>query len=100
MGHLHSDSITAVAIFQVGKGRHAFIQACAQQIWLECTVHGVTLAFSDIPGESLTTCSTTDALSRWHTGSLYKDRVKQLVDEHGVQIIFANDDLFILSSGL
>ena len=96
--NLHSDSATAVAIFQVGKGQDAFIQACAWQIWLKCAIHEVTLAFSHIPGESLT--STTDALSRWHMGTLYKDELKQLVDKHGVQIVSAHDDLFILSSDL
>ena len=41
---LHTDSAMALAIFQAGKGRDAFIQACAQQIWLECAVHEVTQA--------------------------------------------------------
>ena len=57
-----------------------------------------TLAFSHIPGESLT--STTDSLIRWHKGSLDKDSVKQLVDEHGIRVISAHDDLLILSSHL
>ena len=64
-------------------------------MWIVCAVHEMTFAFSHIPGESLT--STTEQMEH---GAPYKDRVKQLVDEHGIWIVSAHDNLFILSSGL
>ena len=44
--HLFSDNTTAVTIFQVGKGRDAFIQAYAREIWLTCTAWNITLPCS------------------------------------------------------
>ena len=40
---LYSDSSTAVAILQTGKGRNSHIQVCAKEIWLACVLHDITL---------------------------------------------------------
>ena len=32
--HLHTDNITAAAIFQLGKERYAYIQSCTRELWL------------------------------------------------------------------
>ena len=38
--HLFSDNATAMAIFQAGKGKGSFIQACSREIWPTCTSLG------------------------------------------------------------
>ena len=68
--HLFSDSAKAVAIFQASRGKDAFIQACARELWLTCEQFNITLGVSHTPGEGLTL--TADAFSHWHTSQLYK----------------------------
>ena len=36
--HLFCDSATAVAIFQAGRERNTFLQACARELWLTCGI--------------------------------------------------------------
>ena len=81
---LHSDSATAMAIFQASRGRDQFIQACNKEIWLVCAVHAITLSFAHTPREQLT--DTADTLSCFHTGGVYEERVHQL-REQGVCIV-------------
>ena len=59
--YLFSDNSTAVTIFQAGKGKDPFIQACAREIWLTCTAWDVTMAVGHVLGASLS--DTTDSLS-------------------------------------
>ncbi len=75
--HLHSDSATAVAIMQVGRGRDGFLQACAREAWLTATIHDLTLVVSHIPGRELQ--DTADALSREHLGEPFVGRVAALL---------------------
>ena len=63
---LHSDSYTAVEIFQSGKGRNSHIHVCAREIWLACAIHDVTHTCTHMPDEKLV--STSDTLSRFHKG--------------------------------
>ena len=93
--HLFSDNATAVAIFQASKGRDAFIQACARDIWLTCTAWDITLAVGHVSGTSLE--DTADALSHWQMGQPYHDRVDRLLATHNIQSISASDQLFHLS---
>ena len=51
--HLFSDNTTALAIFQAGKCRDAFIQACVREIWLTCADWDITLAVSHVSGALL-----------------------------------------------
>ena len=55
-----------MAIFQVGRGRDAFIQACAREVWLTCAAWDITLAVGHVAGTMLE--ATADALSRFHLG--------------------------------
>ena len=64
--HLFLDNATSVAIFQAGRGRDAFIQACEREIWLTCAAWDITLAVGHVSAMSLE--GTADALSRWHLG--------------------------------
>ena len=94
---LHSDSSTAMAIIHAGKGRNGHFQACARELWMACAVHDITLTFTHTPGDSLV--STADALSRYHLGGVYQDRVQRLV-RAGVKILTVSDELFSLSADL
>ncbi len=75
--HLHSDSATAVAIMQAGRGRDAFLQACAREAWLTAAIHDLTLVVSHIPGRELQ--DTADALSREQLGEPFVGRVAALL---------------------
>ena len=94
---LHSDSATAVAIMQAGRGRDPFLQACAREVWLIAARHNITLTVEHIPGEQL--IESADALSRFHLGPSYKRRVQQLV-QAGVSIIHPSEAHFTLSDSL
>ena len=83
---------------QAGPGRDPFIQACAQQLWLVCGSHDITLAVGDIAAELLIFSS--DALSHWHMGQQYKDRVNMFIKDNGVNIISVSPDAFVLSCSL
>ena len=89
-------SSQTIAIFQAGKGRDPLIQACTRDIWLTCAVWDVTLAMGHVSGISLT--STADALSRWHLGQTYKDRVGVLLKDNDITCINVPDELFHLSN--
>ena len=45
-GRLFSDSATAVAIFQLGRGRDFFIQWYTQELWLTCMEHEIFMTAS------------------------------------------------------
>ena len=96
--HLFSDNTTAVAIFHVGRGRDSFLQACAREIWLTCAVWDITLAVGDVSGASLT--DTADALSRWHLGQVYKDKVHLLLSANNITCTAVPPLLFTLSNDL
>ena len=94
--HLYCDNEMAVNIFQADCGRDPFIQACAQQLWLTCASHDITLAVGYIPGVLLT--SLADALSCCHMGKCYKDHVNVLINDMGVKLVKVFLDSFVLSS--
>ncbi len=75
--HLHSDSATAVAIMQAGRGRNPFLQACAREAWVIAAINDLTLVVTHIPGRQLQ--DTADALSREHLGAPFTTRVAALL---------------------
>ena len=95
--HLHTDNNTAAAIFQLGRGRDSYIQACARELWLICAVNDIMLVVSHVPGESLT--ETVDALSRFHLGQPFQGRVQRLVMQ-GVRLVKIAHNPFQLSDEL
>ena len=95
--HLFSDNTTAMVIFQVGKGRDAFIQACAREIWLTCAAWDITLAVGHVSGASLLDMCTTDVLSCWHLGPLYRSTVDVLLTSHNITYVEVPEELFQLS---
>ena len=92
--HLFSVNTTSVAIFQVGRSRDAFIQACTRGIWLTCATWDITLAVGHISGASLE--GTADALSRWHLGQPYQARVDRLLATHAISCISVHCEFFHL----
>ena len=65
--HLFSDNANTVTIFQAGRARDKFIQACAREIWLMCASWYITLVIAHIPGAHLT--HTAGTVSRMRTFS-------------------------------
>ena len=43
----------AVIVFQAGRGRDSFLQACVRQLWYVCAKNGITLGVGHVPGASL-----------------------------------------------
>ena len=91
--HLYSDNATAVAIFQAGRGRDEFIQACSREVWITCATWVYTLVVGHIPGSCL--ADTVDALSRWHLGQGFRDRVASLIASQGLHLHTVPDTLFV-----
>ena len=91
---LHSDSDTAVAILQAGRGHNAVIQACMREIWCVCVINDINLNVVYTPGEQLT--DSADVLSWYHMGGVFRAQVKTLRN-HGIHKISLSHDLFNLS---
>ena len=88
----------AVAIFQAGRGRDLFIQACARELWLTCAAWDITLAVGHVSGTFLE--DTADALSRDHLGQPYRGRVEAMLASQGMACVSVPDHLFTLSDDL
>lgn len=82
--HMFNYIPTAVAIFQVGKGRDTCIQVCAKALWLLCAEFDIMLGVSHTPIENLTLMA--DALKHWHMDQLYNDDVNQLVQDRRIEL--------------
>ena len=85
-----------VAIFKGSKGWDPFLQACVREIWLTCAIWDVTLAVGHVSGVSLT--STADALSHWHLGQVYKNKVRVLLEDNYITCIHVPEEVFHLSN--
>ena len=93
--HLFSDNVTSVAIFQAGRGRDAFIQACAKEVWLTCAAWDITLAGGHVAGNTLE--ATVDALSRFHLGQPYRGRAEAMLRSRGIACVAVPYRLFVLT---
>ena len=95
--HFHMDNTMAATIFQLGRGKDTFIQACARKLWLICAHSDITLAVSHIHGVSLTLSA--DTLGSYHMGQSFKDIVQHPVNK-GVELINPAPNPFHLSDDL
>ena len=86
--HLCCQQISPVSIFQAGRGRDDFIQACAREVWITCATWDITLVVGHIPGAQLAT--TADALSHWHLGQTFKNKVASLLTAKGLSSPLSN----------
>ena len=90
--HLFCDNATALAIFHARKVSDLFLQACAKKVLLTCATWDITLTTSGyVAGESLT--ATTDALSCWHLGQVFRDLVSAVVKERGIRLLSVPEEL-------
>ena len=96
--HLSFDNATAVAILQVGRGNDSFLQSFARGIWLTCAAWDITLAVGHVSGASL--ADTVDALSCWHLGQNFKDKVQALLCHYDISCISVLNAFFLLSNDL
>ena len=81
-----------MAIFQAGRSRGVFIQACARVLWLMCAEHYITLNIAHTPGVAL--IGLADAPSCWHMEALFIDSVNQLVKDRGISLVHVDTDHF------
>ena len=95
---LHNDNYTCVPIFQASKGRDAFIEARDRELWLMFAKHDITLSATHTPGVVVTASPNT--LSHWHRGSVFRDRVNQLVKDKAFILVFVDNDYFNVSAHL
>ena len=93
--HLFCDNQVAVIIFQAGWGKGPSLKACARDIWQTCAQWDITLTVGYILGSSLK--DTADALSHYHLGPTYRDRVSLLPKGKGISLHPVPDHLFTLS---
>ena len=96
--HLFSDNMASVGIFQAGQGRDPFLHQCARDIWLTYAKWDISLAIGHVPGDQLK--DTTNTLSCWHLGSVYRDRFAKLVSVGDITMYQVPDDAFILSNDI
>jgi hypothetical protein len=96
--HLHSDSATAVAVLQLGRGRSALLQTVAREIWLLCAQHDINLQVSHIAGAQLT--ASADALSRLHLGAPFSDRAQQFLSTSNITLSSVPSSLFHTSTDI
>ena len=71
--HLYCDNQAAVNIFQAGRGKDDFLQAYLRDIWQMCAQWDISFAVGHIPCAYLQ--KSADALSCYHLGQPYQDRV-------------------------
>jgi hypothetical protein len=90
---LQSDSATAVAVLQAGRGRDPFLQAAAREFWLLAARHSIELRVVHISGSEL--LSSVDALSRSHTHSSFKQVADSFLNTQGVKLINISDKQFL-----
>jgi hypothetical protein len=82
--HLHSDSATAVAVLQLGRGRSPILQTIAREIWLLCAKQDICLTVSHIAGAELT--KSADALSRMHLGPPFSQRAEEFISAANITL--------------
>jgi hypothetical protein len=96
--HLHSDSATAVAVLQLGRGRSDLLQTVAREIWLLCAQQDITLQVSHIAGAQLT--ASADALSRMHLGAPFTERAQQFLSNSNITLSSVPPSLFHTSTDI
>ena len=78
--------------------KESFLKTCAREIWLHCATWDVTLVVEHVSGESLTL--TADALSRYHLGQVYRERVDVILKDWGITRVPVPQAVFTLSHDL
>ena len=96
--HRFFDNETVVAIFQAGRDRDEFIQACAREVWPMYTSWDITLVVGHIPGAQFT--NTADALSHCNGICASASRTRSPLSQNfkGDTLHPILDKLFLLST--
>ena len=63
-----------------------------------CSQYDITLGVGHVPGQTL--LASADALSRWHLGHPFQDRVTHIVNYHTITLINVPVSVFQLSHNL
>jgi hypothetical protein len=89
---LRSDSATAVAVLQEGRGRDQFLQAAAREIWLLAAINEIDILAVHVSGESL--LSSADALSRQHLSQSFKTLAHKYCHSLHLDMVLAPSTVF------
>jgi hypothetical protein len=89
---LRSDSATAVAVLQEGRGRDQCLQGAAREIWLLATINEIDIKSVHVSGESL--FSSVDALSRQHLSQSFKELAHKYCQSLHLEIVLPPSTVF------
>ena len=70
---VHCDNMNACLAVRSGKSRDGYMQSCVQELFLLCSINDIELHVTHRPGTDM---KRADALSRAHTGQVFRDRIK------------------------
>ena len=91
------DNTNACLAIQSGRTRDPYMQRCAREIFMVCTVHDIELRAVHKPGAEL---HRADALSRAHTDPKFVRKLEQDAAIQAATRVRVNDDIFKLVSEL
>ena len=87
------DNSNACCAVQSGRSKDMFMQDCVREVFFVCAVADIELLLLHRPGRQM---QRADALSRAHTGSLYRDRVAMDTVLAGAHRVRVPDEYFEL----
>ena len=87
------DNSNACCAVQSGRSKDMFMQDCVREVFFECAVADIELLLLHRPGRQM---QRADALSRAHTGSLYRERVAMDTVLAGAHRVRVPDEYFEL----
>ena len=67
------DNMNACLALRSGRSRDSYMHSCVRELFLVCTIHDIELNVEHRPGVTMTRA---DALSRAHTGQVFRDRIR------------------------
>ena len=70
---VHCDNMNACLAVRSGKSRDGYMQSCVRELFLLCSINDIELHVTHCPGTDM---KRADALSRAHTGQVFRDRIK------------------------
>ena len=88
---IHCDNEVSVTVLNTGRARNSFLLACLREIEFLAAKYEFEVRANHIPGIEN---RIPDALSRWHSGSVYRDQFWAEVKGLHVSEVFVYEGLF------
>ena len=87
------DNMNACLALRSGRSRDPYMHSCVRELFLVCAIHDIELQVEHRPGITMTRA---DALSRAHTGQVYRDRIRADVKLSRVRRVRIPIDTFVI----